>query len=1655
MSNQGFVPIVGSKGGSSHTPVEAPDSLRSIALATILDAVSEGEIRGFANGLQSVFLDETPLMNADGSYNFQNVAIDFRAGTQDQEYITGFPSVESETGVNVELKSGTPWTRQLSNINIDAINVRLSVPALSKANTENGDINGYTIRFTIELATDGGSFKEVLKSSISGKTTSKYERGHLIQLPKATTGWIIRVTRTTANQNSSSVADQMTVEAITEIIDAKLRYPNTAVVGVRVNAEQFTSIPTRAFDVYGRIIRVPSNYDPDTRTYAGVWDGTFKPAWSDNPAWIYFDLITHTRYGLGHLVSSSQVDKWNLYKIGRYCDELVDDGNGNLEPRFSCNLYMQTRADAYKALQDLTSVFRSISYYAGGSIHVSADMPTDPVYLFNSSNVINGKFTYAGTTRRQRYTVALVSWNDMSDFGRAKVEYVEDLDGIARYGFQQTEVTAVGCTSRSQARRLGRWITISSRLETDTVTFQVGLDGLVAAPGNIIAVADPNRAGRRIGGRVSSVSGTSTIFVDSLSDAVSVGDKVSVMLPTGVAEQRTIADVSMSARRIDVDSPFTYSPQPQAVWVIESTTLSAQRYRVVSIREEEGLTFSVTALKHATGKYDEIEKGIPWEAPQTTILPSKVVLAPTNVTIDHREVVGEVNSGTAVTISWDAVSGAIAYDVAWRQNEGTWISAGRVTGTSVDVYGMEPGPFEARVVAINSLGIVSPPTRTEVYDIPEGSTPPKVVQAVQSSIQQEIIERIAAMDQEAYDRATELAAEAQARADALTVEAEARTAEVQAAAAQLQARMDSLQAQIGDITGAGEWSSTNTYEVGDLAVYEEKLYSSLAGDNLNHVPTDASWWDLVGNYASLGAAVSAVSAQAESNATRITQAEDALTAHSDSISSLGTRIGDAETGLSGVTNAIDALETTTTSQGNSLTSQGQQITGLNSRLDSTEGALDQQATAINELSTLVTSVEGVTTSQAGSITSLEVSTDAQAAQLANDLIIRSSKDNVLAQANQILDTRMVNAEGTVTAAATTVATYENRLTNAEGAITSTNSAVTSLTSRVGDVETANSGQSSAISALQTTTTNQGNTITSQGSSITSLTSRVTSAENAQTGTTTALNNLTTTVTNQGNTITSQGNSLTNLTSRVTNTENNQTGTSTALNNLTTTVTNQGNSITSQGSSITSLTSRVTNTENNQAGTSTALNNLTTTVTNQGNTITSQGSSITSLTSRVGTTESNISGQASAISTLQTTTSNQGGQISSQASQISSLSSTVNGNTTSINSISSTVNGLQGKVGVTINANGYITGYAMNNNGQVGTFDILADKFRVINPSGSGNLMEYSGGNLNVSGIIQGSLVRSSAMELGSTRIHTGSGRLAPFSIRDTAYKLNANNGVSSMTLSIGGFIGPGYGSGYDAKRFARQKMDVYLDVVIAADDGAETLYMEVQYDGGGWTQIQAIPFDGDNRTTFGVSLRYTTVDSWSTAAFRLRTTQVHTNALSFDLQINNCNESGNAAGSNSGLSATGGASGSAPPANGGGGEAFCVDYQTVLPDGRYVRELTPGDLVECVDVMTGMRECVALKAIGFGYEDCYAVRTAHGEVIQSKSTPMDMRDGSILRTPELSGHELLTHDYGWEIADIEFVGARKVCKPDLGNRMFFAGTMSGRTIATHNIQYKP
>ncbi|MBH1391847.1 phage tail protein [Stenotrophomonas maltophilia] len=704
-----------------------------MAVARIVDLVGEGEIRGLVAGNQSIYLNEVPIQNPDGTFNFSGVTVETRSGTQDQSYIPGFPSVENEVAINVELRGGEPVVRTVSGPDLSAVRIRLAVPALQEVDGDNGDRKGYSITYAVDLAVDGGAFTTVLTEAITGKTTSQYERSRRIDLP-AGSQWQVRIRRITPNRNNSLISDTVNVLSMTEIIDVKLRYPNCALAAVQVDASAFQSIPSRSYRIWGRVVRVPANYDPLSRIYStsgpgttnGAWDGSFKSAWTNNPAWAFFDIVTNDRFGLGNRIPLDWVDKWRLYQIAQYCDQLVSDGLGGQEPRFTCSLYLQSRADAYRVLQDMASMFRGISFYAGGQVMASADMPKDPGATFSQANVMGGRFRYEGSGRKARHTVALVSWTDPDDFGRQKVEPVQHLEGIARYGVNQTEVTAIGCHSRAQAQRVGNHILYTENLETETVSFSVGLDALNCMPGDVIQIADPNRAGRRNAGRIRAAM-EDTLTLDRIPDEMAAGDLLHATLPSGKVEGRTITGIDRAAGVVKVAAPWSAVPVEQSVWATESSELALQLFRVVGVAEGEDLTYNITALKHVPGKYAAIDDGTRLELPPISIIPPSVQPPPTNVTLSSHVMIDQGMATPTLTIQWDAADKAIAYDVEWKRDDLNWVRQGRVATASIDIPGIYAGQYLARVRAVNALNAVSIPATSMLTDIRGKTEPPPAV----------------------------------------------------------------------------------------------------------------------------------------------------------------------------------------------------------------------------------------------------------------------------------------------------------------------------------------------------------------------------------------------------------------------------------------------------------------------------------------------------------------------------------------------------------------------------------------------------------------------------------------------------------------------------------------------------------------------------------------------------------------------------------------------------------------------------------------------------------------------------------------------------------------------------------------------------------------
>ena len=826
------------KGGSSRVAVEAPDSLRSRQYANVLDLISEGEIEGLVDGLKSVYFDDTPLQNADNSYNFSGVIVDGRTGTQSQTYIDGFAGAEAESPVGVEVKYDDPIVRTISNSNATAVRITISIPQLTQQNTTNGDINGTTVELALDIQTDGGGFvsyplRKIWKSEyfavgnpsyntvdsdqfhitvtwrpensyrpqtiyyklqyrligsgtwldyeatnfsgnpyisysggrdygyyswynsysysynapspqtrtfnvtlpsdqyefqlvktsgdgtvnitsgegyfpdaidvITGKTTSKYQRSYYVKLPAGNT-WDIKLKRLTADSTSSALVNKTFWDSYTEIIDAKLSYPNSAVIGVQIDSEQFSRIPVRGYEIKGLKVQIPSNYNPLTRVYTGTWNGTFTTAWTDNPAWIFYDIVTNDRYGLGELIDASMVDKWGLYTIAQYCDELVSNGYGGKEPRFTCNLYLQTREEAYQVVSNIASIFRAMAYWASGSIYVSQDAPKDVSQIFSAANVVDGSFNYSGSSGKVRHTVALISWNDPEDGYQPKVEYVADSEAINRYGVIQTELVAIGCTSRGQAARLGRWLIYSEQNETETITFKAGMDSVFIQAGDIIETNDPNRSGKRLGGRIVSATTTEITLDAPINIEAGKTYEISCKLPDGTIESKAITNAVGSSSVMTVATAFSVAPQEYAMWIIAISDLIPEQWRVVSISEVDKNIVEISALSYRPDKYNAVERDLVLQPLPISIIRSGNPQTASNITVvESLYLAGIGVVGVKATISWDYVPQAISYTISYQTGSNAEVVL-TTDRNSIEAYPLVEGRYTFKVVAVDSLG---------------------------------------------------------------------------------------------------------------------------------------------------------------------------------------------------------------------------------------------------------------------------------------------------------------------------------------------------------------------------------------------------------------------------------------------------------------------------------------------------------------------------------------------------------------------------------------------------------------------------------------------------------------------------------------------------------------------------------------------------------------------------------------------------------------------------------------------------------------------------------------------------------------------------------------------------------------------------------------
>lgn len=721
--------------GSSRTPVEADDTVNSRTMASILDLLGEGVVGGLIDGAKSIFVDGVALQNEDGSFNRSGVTWDFRDGSQDQSPMPGFDFVETPKAVNTQLKTTNAVTVAIDNDDADRVRVIMKFPSLRNIDKKTGDTNGTSVQFKFQLANGNGSFYDVIAAgesssdvTLTAKKTGVYYRSYEIQLPKPGRAYKVRVLRLSADSNDQYLFNDTWVDSIGEIVDTPMNYPNSVLVGLKVNSEQFgSSMPSRSYLIRGLKIRVPSNYDENTNTYNGVWDGTFKLLSSSNPAWILFDLLTNARYGLGKFVSESMIDLGQLYQIGRYCDEEVDDGFGGKEKRFAINTQITSRQDAYRLIQDIAGAFRGMVFWAGGMVNIMQDSPSDPVMLFTNANVKDGLFTYKGSARKDRPSVALITYNNKQDGYKQNVEYVEDQEAMARYGERKTEAVAFGCTSRGQAHRVGLWLLYTARMESDMITFTAGLDASFLMPGETVLIQNKYRAGKRNSGRIVSFTKNS-ITLDAPVSLKKSGSFIRIINQEGKIVERDINETGDNITKVTFKTALATADQPvtNGVWTITEPDLVPMRARVVAIAQGETPgSFDITVVQNNASKYQAIDNGAALVPENTTVL-DPTYSKPSNLVISEGTYLSSPgNLSVKLMLAWEGKSPE--YWVSWRRsdegNVSNWQSA-RATEEQYEIVNVaENGRYDFQLYSV-SFGGKKSEIITAVYQVKGTMTPP-------------------------------------------------------------------------------------------------------------------------------------------------------------------------------------------------------------------------------------------------------------------------------------------------------------------------------------------------------------------------------------------------------------------------------------------------------------------------------------------------------------------------------------------------------------------------------------------------------------------------------------------------------------------------------------------------------------------------------------------------------------------------------------------------------------------------------------------------------------------------------------------------------------------------------------------------------------------
>lgn len=1095
--------VYGAKGGESngHTPVEQDDSAQSLARCRMLVALGEGE---FAGGLDAtrIFLDSTPLGNADGTLNFDNITWDFRPGTQTQTAIAGFPAVENETSIGVEVTAATPFVRALSNTQIDAVTVRVGISALYYQE-DDGDIVGSSVHYRIDVATDGGAYQTVVDKTVSEKLSSLYEISHRINLPTANTGWQIRLVRITPDSTSSRLQNRTSVQAITEVIDAKLRYPHTALLYVSFNAKSFSNIPKISCKPKGRVIRIPVNYDPVARTYTGTWDGTFKWAWSNNPAWVWFDILTEPRFGLGRRVTTAMLDKWELYRIAQRCDQRVPDGLGGAgtEPRFVFDCYIQAQEQAWTVVKDIAAGFSGLTFWGNNMFQAVSDMPVDTasVKIVTRASMID-KPNYPSGSYKDRISSMLVNYSDASNHYQDRTTATMLPDFVRQFGFRQSSLTAIGCTRESEAQRRGAWGIYTNYLDRQ-ISFQVGLEGYVYLPGTVIYVADERVSGRVYGGRVVSYNSTlRAVTVDRGTSAV-VGDTLMIRTLGGVTESRVITQVN--GVQLIVASVFNAAPHPDAVFVIDAGQLRLQQFRVVDLTfNEEDNAYSVTGLEYNASKYDAVDNGAVLDTPVISLIPTGIVSQPRNITVSAFDWVRQNQRIASMVATWDVPITAdgkpqadiIGYDMQWKRDDNNWINVPRTGLRSFQIDGIYEGDYLVRVRAVNSGGASSLWATSVLTHLTgrQGEVPAPLA--------------FAATDDQVF-------------AINLSWAFAPDTADTQFTEVQYSVNnsADNMQAL------AYVPYPQRTYQQGGLAAGVTFYYRARLVDRLGNV---SAWTPIVMGQSSFDAnAIIDVIDDAIRDSDAFKELSSEIDSKADK-TALDEAVDNANTAIENAQNAAQQYADSAVAQevidrNAAIDVVDERVTSLTTKVNNNKASADQSLSAL--------STEQA--AQATDITNLQTSLDGKADSSALSSLqstVNQQGDKITSQGQSITSLQTTVAGKADSSA---VSALNSKVTQQGDTISSQGTAITSLQNTVAD-----KADASALQTLNNTVTQQGQTLTSQGSAITSLSNSLKDTNDAVAtkADSSALTALSSTVTQQGNDITANANQITSLSAVVDN-----------------------------------------------------------------------------------------------------------------------------------------------------------------------------------------------------------------------------------------------------------------------------------------------------------------------------------------------------------------------------------------------------------------------------------------------------------------------------------------------------------------------------------------